>query len=88
MTFDDLGKALSKFRLVLCWDVNKDMISVGKREFSNPLLWFDPRTEEKDYTGSVTVKSINVGLYSSEEVYVALNLVNSFLLTDLAQRNI
>lgn len=88
LTFNELSEKLGDNGLSLCWDVNQEWISVGKREFANPMLWFDPRVEEKDYTGTVQVKSINVGLFSEREVYVALKLVNSFLLTALEKRNI
>lgn len=88
LTFDELGKHLADIGLSLCWDAQKEWISIGKIEFANPMLWFNPRTEEKDYTGTVKVKSINVGLFSEEQVYIALRLVNSFLLTDLEKREL
>lgn len=88
LTFDQLTEKLGSVGLSLCWDANQEWISVGKREFANPMLWFNPRMKEKDYNGSVTVKSINIGLFSKDEVHTALMLVNSFLLTDLGKRKV
>lgn len=88
LTFKDFSEKLAEVGLSLCWDVNKEMISIGKREFANPMLWFDPRVEEKDYSGSVQFKPINTALFSKKQVYTALRLVNSLLLTDLEKREI
>lgn len=64
------------------------MISIGKRKIANPMLWFNPRTEEKDYSGSIQFKSINTELFSSEQIYTALRLVNNLLFTDLEKREL
>lgn len=88
LSFDELRQKLSEIGLSVCWDVKRDWISVGKREFANPMLWFDPREEEKDYSGSIEVKAINVYLFSKEQIHKSLQLVNSFLLTDLVVRNV
>lgn len=88
LSFDALMQKLSEIGLSVCWDVERDWVSVGKREIANPMLWFDPREEKADYSGSVEVKAINAYLFSKEQIHKSLELVNSFLLTELSKRDV
>lgn len=87
-TFREFADELNRVGLSLCWDVDKKNISVGKREIANPMLWFNPRTEKEDYTGTVKFKSINTPLFTEKQIYTALRLVDSLLMTDLKKREI
>lgn len=50
--------------------------AVGHPKFANPLLWFN---DEEEYQGSVTLKSINVPLYTAEQIKQATVLVDAYL---------
>ncbi len=52
------------------------LLEVVKPGIANPLLFVDTN---KEYQGSVDVKSINTWLYSQEQVYKALIYVDEFL---------
>lgn len=88
MKFNEFSNELKKLGLSLCWDVNKEFISVGNPNFANPIIWFNPRIEKSDYTGSVTVKSINAPLFTGEQIRRALQLVDELLMTQLKDREV
>jgi len=50
--------------------------AIGHPVFANPLLWFN---DEEEYRGSVTLKSINIPLYSAEQIKHASILVDTYL---------
>lgn len=86
MKMYEFSKKISELGLSLCWSNDKEILSVGNPEFANPIVWFNPYLEEKDYDGSVRVKSINAPLFTDKQIKGVLLLVDEFLLTQLEDR--
>lgn len=68
--------------LDLCITIHNDNLwSVGYKRIANPMLYFNPLTEEEDYTGDVSVKAINTRVFDANELKQVLILINELLLT-------
>ncbi|WP_368900760.1 hypothetical protein [Oceanobacillus oncorhynchi] len=88
MNMKGLQRRLGESGLSLVWDVDRKFISIGNPNFANPLIWFDPRLPEKDYRGTVKIKSINSPLFSESQIRNSLMLVDTFLQTPLGDRDV
>lgn len=56
-------------------DYENGMFSIKRRDIANPLMFFNVNEE---YTGTVKVKSININLYTPEQVWKSLGYVETF----------
>lgn len=88
MNLKEFNIKINELGLSLCWDIDRKNVSVGKPKIANPMLWFNPCIEEKDYDGSVKVKSINSPLFTGEQIRKSLMLIDEFLLTPLDKREL
>lgn len=88
MKLKEFNTKINELGLSLCWDIDGKNVSVGKPKIANPMLWFNPYIEEKDYDGSVKVKSINAPLFTGEQIRKTLILVDEFLMTQLDKREL
>lgn len=65
---------------------NDNLWSVGYKRIANPMLYFNPLIEEEDYSGDVSVKSINVRMFKGDELKQVLTLIDELLLTKISDR--
>ena len=85
MTYKNFRNKLSELGLRILV-INDNQWSIGYPKIANPMLYFNPQLEEKDYMGSVQVKAINLRLFDANEIKSALLLVDELLLTDKSKR--
>lgn len=65
---------------------NDDLWSIGYKRIANPMFYFNPLTEEEDYDGNVSVKSVNVRMFNADELKQVLVLIDELLLTKMIDR--
>ncbi|MGG0667846.1 hypothetical protein ABE073_04870 [Lederbergia citrisecunda] len=81
----DLLTELNKLGLILK-PYSDEQWTVGSSEFANIMMGFNPRLSEDDYSGGVTFKVINAGLFTGDQIKGASKIVNRFLMTPLERR--
>lgn len=76
-----MEKLIQKLSLLgLCLtDYSDGSYSVNHPAFANPLLFFGNYNTGKFYNGTVEVKSININLFSPEQIVGAIQAVDCYL---------
>lgn len=86
MTVQELNAELNKLGLGVVWDADRQKARVESRSFANPIIHFD--AYQKEYTGTISVKSINTPLFTASQIKKAIEAVDAFLKTPLANRGL
>lgn len=88
MTLEELYTEINELKLSVIWDIDTTRFSIGNPSFANPILWVDAYMDHRYYEGTVSVKAINVPLFSTEQIQGALILADKFLSTPLKEREL
>lgn len=88
MTLAELNQKLNALGLNLTWDGRRSILIVGNPAFANPLLMLNPYLPREEYTGTLSVKSINIALFTETQIKHAIMYVDHFLSTDLEKRDL
>lgn len=88
MTFKSLSSKMNILGLVVVREREGGLFSVAPKGIANKMLFFNVNIPASAYNGNVTVKAINVNLFTAQRLHKALILVDEFLQTPMESRGL